>query len=785
MFYLEMTLLSEACFAGGAGGSAGAVDVDLDLDPRSKLPIVRGRILKGLLVEELAGILRTLEPQKEGPWHAAAGDAFGRPAAAEHALVSFRDGRLPDALRQAVHAQGNQWPPGEVLEALSGIRQQTKMNGQTGAPEPHSLRSTRVLRAGLRFRFPVHHRRPLDERQQALIAGSAACVRHAGLHRNRGWGEVQVRVLDSTGVDVTAAWVLPLAPTWTLRTAATATDIQLAGEESQHPQTTAGARVLKYRLTLRAPVVLTTTGREPSAVESFPYVTGASVLGAMAARWLERQETLVDAAVEPTFRRLFLDGSVRWLNAYPEGAEESRLLPCPVTLVRDKREQRKEKVFDRAAADFDEGDGSTQWVRVDKPAFVRFGDEGQLWGRTPKRVPRLHHAREDREAGRSTDGAMFSYIALEAGESFVGHVLCDQAADADLVSALLQGGSIQLGRSRTATYGGQAKIEMLEEPSAEGWREAPPPMEDDDDEPEGGRWLVTLLSHYVGRGPGGQSDPRAIEQELCAALGIEPERLVACYLEPCRVSGFVSKWRMPRPVEPALAAGSVLVFEGIAPDRDAVRTLLWRAIGERRAEGFGRVAVQWQGRSQLPVGADRCPDPAPVNRPPGSDNSEPSPELHMLRRHLARNALRRALIHRGIQDADAIGGLGSPSFVARLRARVRTAFGADDFLAFLREAGYRTGDKGLKPAGLALGRARRGSQSLEEWLVDWTTGGDEQEGPGWLRSPEVQDELRRRGLSVEDLAQEDYWPLLQAHLDSFFERLRRGAVSLRSGGREE
>lgn len=772
ILHLDLRLRSETCFSGSGGGRIGGVDVDLETDPESALPIVRGRTLKGLLLEELALILHTLEPARQGPWYTTAEHLFGTPGQPGGAKLSFHDGRLPADLRAAIEQNG--WGREEVLAALTTVRHQTKVDDQSGAPEPHSLRSSRLLRAGLRLRAPVRAREPLTVAEQTLLAAGTAAVRRVGLHRNHGWGEVELRLLDSDLHDVTAAWLAGIRqpPQPAIATAP-------APPAATPEPVTPARRVLTYRLTLSTPVVLAATGGDPSAVETRPYVSGAAVLGALASHWLARP--CADPAIHPEFRRLFLDGSVRWLNAYPEGAGGERLLPRPQSLVQRKGDARA--AFDKAHPEFAgrvKSEPDTQWQPLAEAlSFVRFeeteGEEGlehQIRGRQPRLTPRLHHTRDDREAGRSTHGAMFSYIALEAGERLVGHVLCETEEDARTLHGLLSAGPLPLGRSRTATYGGWAEVNLLSETSGVDWQEAPAREELSEEEQERGWLVVTLLSDYLGVNRVGQSDPRAIEQEIGEALGIA-QPPVARFLSARLVAGYVSHWRMPRP---AVTAGSVLVYQGVRLDPARLRELRWEGIGTRRAEGFGRVAVQWPGALEISAIEDK------VSSSIGITPARPSPELVTLQRNLLRNALQGALIARAVADAERVGRPPSAALVARLRGRVRTATQAEEIRDFLARASLRPEDKGLKKAGQALARARLGQKPLSDWLMDWMLGIESGREAAWLRCVEVTDESRRLGISLDLLSEPDRWLLLQAYLDAFCERLRRGAVQARATG---
>lgn len=788
--YLEIQLCSETCFAGSGGGRIGGVDTDLETDPVSGLPIVRGRTLKGLLVEELALILRMLETDIHGPWHETATRLFGAPGRSGSAKLSFHDAQLPADLRAAVHQSPCNME--EVVAALTTVRYQTKMDNKSGAPEPHSLRSTRLLCAGLSFRAPLHARAPLSSAEKALLAACTQAVRRAGLHRNHGWGEVKLRLIDNTAGDVTADWLAGIMQSpETMSESDMAENAVTSQKESVMPH----RKVLGYRLTLTTPVVLATTSSDTSAVETRPFISGAAMLGAMAWRWIAGQSDK-DWAADPDFRRYFLDASVKWLNAYPEGVSGNRLLPCPLSLVQRKEDAGSVPldVFDRASLDFPDDrqkepdvqqkERDTQWESVgNELPFVRLeiaeDEDPKLWGRQPGRTARLHHRRDDREAGRSTDGAMFSYISLDAGERFLGHVLCESEEQARMIRELLSTGPVPLGRSRTATYGGWAEVELLPDSSGDEWHEFTRREEFSEEEEEQGRLVVTLLSDYLGVNKTGLPDPRAIENDLRDALGIDQPSVLR-FLGMRPVAGYVSHWKMPRPTHPALSAGSVLVYQGVQIDESQLDKLCWEGLGVRRAEGFGRIAVQWHGVTKL--GAHKeTPDSngSPV------ETKTVSEELVFLHRRLLMNALRRILAYRAVSDAEQVRSARSaPSaaFLGRLRARIRSATKPEDVIDFIAKASLRPEDKGLKKAGQFLARVRVGQQTLSDWLSARIQGTGDHPAPGWTECMEVSDECERLHIELDVLTEEERWILLQTHLDAFCERLRRYAVTARTRG---
>ena len=235
---------------------------------------------------------------------------------------------------------------------------------------------------------------------------------------------------------------------------------------------------------------------------------------------------------------------------------------------------------------------------------------------------------------------------------------------------------------------------------------------------------------------------------------------------------------MPRPSHPAVTAGSVLVYENARPEPARLAELLWQGIGVRRTEGFGRVTVQWHGALEIQTSEE---EEFLADSEPEAPSSPLSPELVFLQRNLLRNALRRALIHRAVEDANGvIRPPTSAALIGRLRARIRTAATADEVKNFLLRASYRPQDKGLKKAGQALTRARRGGKTLLDWLIAWMLGED-RNPPKWIGCPEVTDVCKRLKLEIDLLGDDDHWRLLQTYLDAFCEQLRRRAQKQSAG----
>jgi len=400
---------------------------------------------------------------------------------------------------------------------------------------------------------------------------------------------------------------------------------------------------LHYELRLDAPALVTTLTGDPNTVEGETYLPGSILLGAFAGAWINRRRLADKAHQDRDFARLFLRGGLSLLNAYliDDGTQaRTRLLPVPASFRRTKTDERI--VYDLAAPNQDDGhalgvDGANPardaTLRVGGYCRIEPSEGSRVTGMVVVRDPRtrlsFHTQRADRLLGRPVEngrGALFAYDALDGGQRF-GGVISGDAADLAMLATTLGWArneplTFSIGRSRSAEYGGQARLELLDGAPRPWSSEVAEPQEPD------GRIVLTLTSHLLPY-PTSDGDARVSfpGAELARALqdagvAYDAERLAAsmrAFTRIVRVGGFSGIWRMPRPQQAGLEAGSVFTFEGIQLDDAQRRAVERRAFGMRTGEGFGRVVVNWHGddlRYRVETEARRQPLVQPSEPPP-------------------------------------------------------------------------------------------------------------------------------------------------------------------------
>jgi CRISPR/Cas system CSM-associated protein Csm3 (group 7 of RAMP superfamily) len=204
---LRLSLESDTTFGRGEG-LAGLIDEEVEYDMATGLPFVRGRALKGLLVEECANLMYALQSTGSpalSRLEEAAARLFGSPGSGLESAARLHVGPtlLPQELRNAVRSaiEHNGLSPADLLESLTTIRYQTAIDEQSAAPEEGSLRSMRVVLRQTEFSAWLDFDHDPETDDLALLAACALSARHGGMGRNRGRGRLSLRLLEESGAD--------------------------------------------------------------------------------------------------------------------------------------------------------------------------------------------------------------------------------------------------------------------------------------------------------------------------------------------------------------------------------------------------------------------------------------------------------------------------------------------------------------------------------------------------------------------------------------------------------
>lgn len=348
-----------------------------------------------------------------------------------------------------------------------------------------------------------------------------------------------------------------------------------------------------------SPCVLTSTSNATVMTGTHSAFSGSIVRGILASRYVTVQK-LSDEAHDKMFREIFF-GGLKFLPANPE-IKDKRAFVLPMSLQSGK------------AGTND--DGKIQDLLVgEKPlpgykSFRGFGVRkgGKIFRPQVKTNMFMHMSRsgdKERAAGRSVDGQIYNYEALDAGQVFRGEIIGDEnllrqmrdglALDGDCMTA-------HVGRSKFTQYGKcLVTVSDVERLPAENF----------------GEQIFLLLDTPLVPVDDCFLDAKEIlAAEVAGKLG-DKFSIGKVFASGVEVENFVVPWGMKRPRVSALAAGSVFELKTAAPltadEKIFLREKMFAGFGLRTEEGFGQLRL-WTPLKDFTRGTlEEQPPPHPKN----------------------------------------------------------------------------------------------------------------------------------------------------------------------------
>jgi CRISPR-associated protein Csx10 len=478
-------------------------------------------------------------------------------------------------------------------------------------------------------------------------------------------------------------------------------------------------KAITYRITLREPTLVAGLEGDPNEGKALNYLPGSVLRGAIFWKYLRANNLSPNRvnAADPVVQRLFFNGETRFLNGYRLDRLNQRTLPTPQSWHCEKGNETE--IFDFAVAMAPGSNGQWQGIQIPFCALSEQHDEKRKVRLVaPERHLAVHTART-RRFGRAMPadkidptkgdvrGAVYRYDALAAGQQFEAVILC-QDGDFSNIKSLLSS-EATLGGSRSGGYG-RAIFEFDNEKPAEAWLETSNASAPDVD----GKLIITLLSDALLRNATGQFvvDPGVVTQMLSKKLDttLQPRQ---AFLRGGLIGGFNRKWGLPLPQTLVIQMGSVFVFDKPACAESKLRDLEAQGIGERRAEGFGRVAVNWPNDAELEV------DTTPASPTATTTTVEPGSESEALLRRMAEQLLRQRLNERLTAKANSFtfGDLPRNSQLSRLRNIIRNEL-IKERPDLQRIRDYAKHIKERDSVKRQFERARISNEKMLDWLND-------------------------------------------------------------------
>ena len=211
-YTIEIQLISDAIIGSGEGFGS-LIDTDIVFDGLG-VPFIPARRIKGCMrdaaqeVFEMlgnAGITSFIDLKKEARSDGSQGfclveETFGRPGHVASAPVFFSNFTIEEYepntrwLQYICHTYPNVMSQDSILSVYGYTRQQTGIN-ERGVADAHSLRTIRAVKKGIVFIGEVRIDRENADTEK-LLALACANLQRLGTKRNRGFGEVECRLLN-------------------------------------------------------------------------------------------------------------------------------------------------------------------------------------------------------------------------------------------------------------------------------------------------------------------------------------------------------------------------------------------------------------------------------------------------------------------------------------------------------------------------------------------------------------------------------------------------------------
>lgn len=341
---------------------------------------------------------------------------------------------------------------------------------------------------------------------------------------------------------------------------------------------------LLVTLKLEDPVLIIGVGNgEENSIRTLPYITGVALRGALVARYQSEQTDLLDddRAVELFF------GKVHYLNAYPYfDGDIGRMLPRPVSWRKRKGEQlTNAQIMDFAL------NSDPEWSQGIQKKFATSMLVGaDVAVTSPEEELSIHIGSQQRGIVERGESTIFQYQALARGQTFMAAIVSeDIQALQEIQNLLAMDEYLYIGRSRAAGYG---SVHIKSVALQSDWQEFKQGAAK-------GNVTLTCLSDALLRDEYGQ--PTHDLDEVLSRRFDKPIKRESAFIQPGVVGGFNRKWGLPLPQSPTLGMGSVFVYPEDMFSKDELAGLAADGIGERRVDGYGRLAVNWPGLEKFSV----------------------------------------------------------------------------------------------------------------------------------------------------------------------------------------
>lgn len=365
---------------------------------------------------------------------------------------------------------------------------------------------------------------------------------------------------------------------------------------------------INYKIKTNAPVIISKSSGDMNLVSTLDYIPGTVVLGMFAGRYIHNKNIGNDAHTKPEFQSWFLNSNIIFTNAYIVSYDVGRkynTFPTPYSIHQLKEDNNVgiDKLFD------DEDDEEKK--RTETLSGFRRPLDSVLYNQPVNKSINFHQER-DPITGVSQKGKIFNYESIDSGQEFEGTIISDENSLNGFLTIFRKDTEFYLGRSRNSQYG-KIEFEFLS---------TGPEVLNSDIDTSSNKISLTFLSDVIIYNKNGFSttDITDLEIYLIDKLRKSSLKIKKAFIKKGVIENYVSVWNLKKPSENCFKAGSCFLLE-FGDINNVLKDLIElqiQGIGERKAEGFGRVrfGLQKTDEYELKENKDILPEKPTNDIPP-------------------------------------------------------------------------------------------------------------------------------------------------------------------------
>lgn len=370
---------------------------------------------------------------------------------------------------------------------------------------------------------------------------------------------------------------------------------------------------MKITLRTKSSVLLSGPGNNALLTTTRDVFGGSTIRGLAATRYIGKKGLGMNAHEDAEFRRFFF-GNLRFVDAYPVSSR-GEAIPLPISLQKSK--------LGNDIIDLLDGDGQPApgykalrglgVVTNDNRIIKMEISKSMTFHMSRSGVSDATNGKNNRErlSGKSEEGHIYNYESIDAGQTFSGFLIGARQTLEDLKSVLGESWEGRAGRSKYVEYG---EVECM----LGNVESLPDEKETSSCSPRVGnivrlRLHTPLLPFFSDATNAKAALTNTVAKELNERRGVENVFSIGRVFANTEPSdSFVGVWRLRRPRQTALSAGSCFTLEkrGGVWDEEDIRTLqmlMYEGVGQRVEEGFGQLRFWPQAKRQIgdEAGADQ------------------------------------------------------------------------------------------------------------------------------------------------------------------------------------